>query len=163
MTLGASNCEQWAPWSNRNFFDKLPWFCEFLPRFRCSPSDYYTSLTLPTLAAVIEECPAEKKASVVDCPVRFENDQNSWARWGNDRRDDSADLRQLRRGGVVAIIQPHIVVVTISPTMIFEWQFVECNEYHLQNIQQSTEYIGWSDVTESMVTVRSPFCGYNAA
>ena len=25
------------------------------------------------------------------------------------------------------------------------------------------EYIGWSDVTESMVKIRSPFCGYNMA
>jgi len=24
-------------------------------------------------------------------------------------------------------------------------------------------YIGWTDVTESMVTIRSPFCGYNLA
>jgi len=24
-------------------------------------------------------------------------------------------------------------------------------------------YIGWNDVTESMVTIRSPFCGYNLA
>jgi len=24
-------------------------------------------------------------------------------------------------------------------------------------------YIGWSDVTESMATIRSPFCGYNIA
>ena len=26
---------------------------------------------------------------------------------------------------------------------------------------RDVEYVGWSDVTESMVTTRSPFCGYN--
>jgi len=25
----------------------------------------------------------------------------------------------------------------------------------------ATQYIGWSDVTESVATIRSPFCGYN--
>jgi len=28
-------------------------------------------------------------------------------------------------------------------------------------LDYTTVYIGWSDVTESMVTIRSPFCGYN--
>ena len=34
---------------------------------------------------------------------------------------------------------------------------------HLNSATKSGKalYIGWSDVTESMVTIRSPFCGYN--
>jgi len=30
-----------------------------------------------------------------------------------------------------------------------------------EDLHFATLYIGWNDVTESMVTIRSPFCGYN--
>ena len=37
--------------------------------------------------------------------------------------------------------------------------FLLCN-WHLYLLYR---YLRWSDVTESMVTIRSPFCGYNSA
>ena len=40
--------------------------------------------------------------------------------------------------------------------MLFEF----CHLHAMRNIL-TTIYIGWSDVTESVVTIRSPFCGYN--
>ena len=42
-----------------------------------------------------------------------------------------------------------------------------CNCYvlpsHISTLAWSNLYMGWSDVTESMVTIWSPFCGYNSA
>jgi len=38
---------------------------------------------------------------------------------------------------------------------------VKFQQHHLQ--QEGVEYMWWNDVTESMVTIRSPFCGYRHA
>jgi len=41
------------------------------------------------------------------------------------------------------------------------WSSRDC---HRESLQKANDlYIGWSDVTESAVTIRSPFCGYNMA
>ena len=41
------------------------------------------------------------------------------------------------------------------------WSLI--NTCHSRQSEMSWLYIGWNDVTESMVTIRSPFCGYNLA
>ena len=91
-------------------------------------------------------------------------DRGSW-RWtsGRDSRRPCCDDLGIVAAACVTHT-PHHTFYTVT-TIRAPWNSPppDIVSLSLKSKQASKLYMGWRDVTESMATIRSPFCGYNTA